>query len=310
MKSVDGRQPLQLAVELCGIPFKNPLIAASGTCGFGRELAPYYPLSTWGGLSLKGTTLHPRQGNPAPRVAETPLGMLNAVGLQNPGVDAFLGEEVPQLAGEDTVLIANIAGENPEEMAECVRRVCDSPIQMVELNISCPNVAAGGMAFGVYPETVEAVTRTVRAACTKPLIVKLSPNVADIRENARAAEAGGADAISLINTLTGMAVDPVTRRPVLGNVTGGLSGPAVKPVALRMVHQCAGVVKIPIIGLGGISSGRDVVEFLLCGASAVMIGSATIADPCAVLRILEELRTFMEENGVSDVRDFIGGLEI
>lgn len=316
MKSCDalpggmGNEALSLTTEVCGISFKNPLIAASGTCGFGQELAQYHPLSTWGGLSLKGTTLRPRKGNPAPRIAETALGMLNAVGLQNPGIDAFLAEELPRLAREDTVLIANIAGETAEEMAECAQRLTNSAIAMVELNISCPNVAAGGMAFGVYPEMVEKVVRTVRPACNVPLMVKLSPNVADIRENALAAEAAGADALSLINTLTAMAVDPVTRRPVLGNVTGGLSGPAVKPVALRMVHQCAQAVNIPIVGMGGIRTGRDVVEFLLCGASAVMVGTATIADPNAVLRIVAELKNFMTENNTPDVRDYIGALEI
>lgn len=307
MKFTEGKA--KLATEVCGVAFKNPLIAASGTCGFGQELSQYHPLSSWGGLALKGSTLHPRKGNPGPRIAETPSGILNAVGLQNPGIDVFLNEELPPIAGEDTVLIANIAGESPEEMAECVQRLEGAPISMVELNISCPNVAAGGMAFGVYPDTVERVTRVVRDACTLPLMVKLSPNVADIRENARAAEAGGADALSLINTLTGMAVDPVRRRPILANVTGGLSGPAIKPVALRMVYQCAQSVRIPIVGMGGIASGRDVVEFLLCGARAVMIGTATIADPNAVLRILEELEEFMVENGIKDIGELIGGLE-
>lgn len=310
MKSAELERSLSLSTELCGISFKNPLIAASGTCAFGQELKRFHPLSTWGGLSLKGITLNPRKGNPAPRIAETALGILNAVGLQNPGVDAFLEKDLPRLNGEDTVLIANVAGETAEEIAECVGRLTGSLISMVELNISCPNVAAGGMAFGVYPEDVERVVATVRAATELPLMVKLSPNVADIRENAKAAEAAGADALSLINTLTGMAVDPVTRRPILGNVTGGLSGPAIKPVALRMVYQCAQTVKIPIVGMGGIRTGRDVVEFLLCGASAIMLGTASLADPNAVIRIMEELKQFMAESNVTDIREYIGALRV
>lgn len=297
-----------LTTQICGIPFKNPLIAASGTCGFGREFAQYYPPQIWGGLSLKGMTLHPRAGNANPRIAETPLGMLNSVGLQNPGVDAFLTDELPNLATWDVVRIANIAGDTVEDMIAVVEKLRDTAVDMVELNISCPNVKAGGMAFGIYPESVEATTRAVKRACQQPLIVKLSPNVADIAQNARAAERAGADAISLINTLTGMAIDPIARKPILARVTGGLSGPAIKPVALRMVYEAAHAVDIPVIGMGGIASGCDVAEFLLAGASAVMIGTANIADPLAGPHILAQFESFLADQGISDARELVGAL--
>lgn len=299
-----------LSTTICGVPLKNPLIAASGTCGFGREFAQFYPLETWGGLSLKGTTLHPREGNANPRIAETPLGMLNSVGLQNPGIDAFLRDELPHLAQIDIARIANVAGDTVEDMAAVVAKLRGTAIDLIELNISCPNVKAGGMAFGIVPESVEATTRAVKAACEQPLIVKLSPNVADIAENARAAERGGADALSLINTLTGMAIDPVARTPILARVTGGLSGPAIKPVALRMVYEAAKAVSIPVIGMGGIMTGRDVVEFLLAGASAVMVGTASIADPMAGPRILAELESFLAEQGFADLRELVGALQV
>lgn len=300
-----------LECEVCGVKFKNPLIAASGTCGFGEEFKNFYPLSTWGGLSLKGTTKFPRQGNRNPRIAETPMGMLNSVGLQNPGIDVLINEALPRLQNENTTLIANIAGDTIEDMMYSCEKLQNTNVDMIELNISCPNVKQGGLAFGVYPKSVAEVTGRVKSVCTKkPLIIKLSPNVADIAENAVAAESSGADAISLINTVGAMAVDPVTRRPILANVIGGLSGPAVKPIALKMVYQVSKAVKIPIIGMGGIANGRDVIEFLLCGASAVMVGTANISDPMAVVNILEEIEEFMAEQNVSDINEFVDGLII
>lgn len=299
---------LRQAVCVAGVDFKNPLIAASGTFGFGREYAELYPLSVWGGVSCKGTTLRPRPGNPPPRVAETPAGMLNAVGLQNPGVERFLGEELPWLSRQGTRVIANIAGSSPEDYAQAADRLNDSPVDMVELNISCPNVKEGGVQFGTSVQGVYGVTSLVKKACSKPLMVKLSPNVTDISEMALAAESAGADAISLINTLTGMRVDIRSRRPILHNNTGGLSGPAVLPVALRMVWQCWQKVKIPIVGLGGISCWQDAVEMLLAGAAAIQVGTALFADPYAPLRIREGLERYMEENGVSSLSQLTGGL--
>ena len=302
---------LNLGCEICGVKFKNPLIAASGTCGYGEEFRNFYPLDTWGGLSLKGTTKNPRQGNKNPRIAETYMGMLNSVGLQNPGIDAFISDVLPKLDSDNTVKIANIAGDTVDDMIYSCEKLQNTNVDMIELNISCPNVAKGGLAFGIYPETVEDVTKKVKAVCiNKPLIIKLSPNVADIAENAKAAESGGADAVSLINTVTGMAVDPVTRRPILANTIGGLSGPAVKPIALRMVHQVSKAVDIPIIGMGGISCGRDVIEFMLCGASAVMLGTVNISNAMAVVDILREVEEFMQEQNISDINDIVDGLII
>ena len=302
---------INLERNICGVKFKNPLIAASGTCGFGQEFEQFYPLSTWGGLSLKGTTKNKRYGNKNPRIAETPSGILNSVGLQNPGIDAFIENELPRLKNADTVLIANIAGDTIEDMAYSVELLQNTDIDMIELNISCPNVKKGGLAFGIYPEMVEKVTREVKAVSDKkPLIIKLSPNVADIACNALAAQSGGADAISLINTLSGMSIDIDTRKPILANVIGGLSGPAVKPVALRMVYQVCKAVDIPVIGMGGIMNARDVVEFLLCGAQAVMIGTANIVNPMAVKNILAELENYCVEQNINDINELVGALEV
>ena len=297
-----------LSVNVAGVAFHNPLIAASGTFGFGREYAAFYPLSTLGGISCKGITLQERPGNPPPRIAETPSGMLNAVGLQNPGVDHFIREDLPWLREQGTRMIANIAGNTPEDYCAMAEKLSDTDVDMIELNISCPNVKSGGMAFGVLPSGVEEVTRAVRGKCRKPLIVKLSPNVANIADNAKAAELGGADALSLINTITGMAVDLKSRKPLLGNVTGGLSGPCVKPVALRMVRQAYKAVSVPIIGLGGIESAEDVLEFMLCGATAVQVGTANIHDPYAALRIAEDLTNAMKKYKITDVNELIGAL--
>lgn len=286
---------MDISVDICGVKLKNPLIAASGTFGFGREYNELYDISMWGAISVKGLTLEPRIGNPPRRIAETPSGILNSVGLQNPGVDEFIRTELPWLRERGVTVIANVAGSCEEDYAEAVRRVSDAKVDMVELNVSCPNVKHGGLAFGTDPDCVKSVVSAVRRVCKVPLIVKLSPNVTDITAIAKAAEDAGADALSLINTLLGMAVDLKTGKPVLANVTGGLSGPCVKPVALRMVYQTVNAVKIPVIGMGGITSGRDAAEFLAVGAKAVMVGTANITDPMAGPRILRELRPFLEE---------------
>jgi dihydroorotate dehydrogenase (NAD+) catalytic subunit len=301
---------MNLAVELCGVTLKNPVIAASGCFGFGREMAAFGDLGRLGGIALKAVTLERREGNPPPRIAETPSGALNSVGLQNPGLEAFLREEVPWLETLDTALIANIAGSTPDEYCRVAEGMGGTAIPFVELNISCPNVREGGAAFGTRPERVFEITRAVRAVCRKKLIVKLSPNTADIAENARAAEEAGADGVSLINTLTGMAIDVHTRRPVLGGVTGGLSGPAIRPVALRMVWQAARAVRVPVVGMGGILTGEDAVAFLLAGARAVMVGTANLIHPDACLRVVAGIEEYMRRHGVDDVNELIGALEV
>lgn len=296
-------------VNICGINFKNPIIAASGTYGFGREYGEFYDPSVLGGISSKGLTLNPREGNDGVRIAETPSGILNCVGLQNPGVEAFIANELPYMRGLDTVAIANAAGSTLSDYERICERLSETDVDMIEMNISCPNVKRGGMSFGVLPESVEEVTRAAKKHCKKPLIVKLTPNVSNIADNARAAENGGADAVSLINTLTGMAVDLYTRKPVLGNVTGGLSGPCIKPIALRMVREVYKAVSIPIIGLGGITTARDALEFMLCGATAVQIGTVNICDPCAAPRIVGELTEEMKKCGVESLTELIGALD-
>ena len=295
-----------LDVNIAGVDFKNPVIAASGTFGFGREYAELYPLSELGGISCKGTTLHERPGNPPPRVTETPGGMLNAVGLQNPGVEHFIKEDLPWLSEQGTRIIANVAGSTVEDYCKTAELLNDTAVDMVELNISCPNVKEGGVQFGVTAAGVEGITRAVRDRCKKPLMVKLSPNVTDITEMALAAESGGADALSLINTLTGMRIDI---NSIIRNNTGGLSGPAVLPVAIRMVWQTAQKVKLPIVGLGGISTPEDAVEMLLAGASAIQVGTAIFTDPYAPIKIRDGLLEFMEKNGVKSVRELTGGIK-
>lgn len=300
---------MNLSVNVAGVQFENPLIAASGTFGFGREYQEYYDISELGGVSTKGTTLLPREGNPTPRIAETTAGILNAVGLQNPGVEAFLKEDLAWLKSK-TRAIANIAGSSVEDY-EKMAATLNGLVDMVEMNISCPNVKEGGVAFGIYPDSIENITRKVKAQLPDtPLIVKLSPNVASIRDNARAAEQGGADVISLVNTFTGMAIDLKRRRPLLANVTGGLSGAAIKPIALRMVYEAAHAVKIPVIGMGGITTGTDVVEFLLAGAVAVQVGSANLYEPTAMLRIKKELIDYMQQNKIEDVNSLVNALNI
>ncbi len=297
-----------MKVEVAGVEFQNPLIAASGTFGFGREFSELYPLSVLGGVSCKGITIKERPGNPPPRVTEAPGGMLNAVGLQNPGVDHFIKEDLPWLSRQGTRVIANVAGSTPEDYCETAEKLGGTSVDMIELNISCPNVKQGGVQFGTTARGVEDITKAVRKHCKKPLMVKLSPNVTDISEMALAAEAAGADAVSLINTLTGMRIDIRTRRPIIRNNTGGFSGPALLPIALRMVWQTAQKVKIPIVGLGGISTWQDAVEMLLAGATALQIGTVLFTEPYAPIKIAQGLRAFMEEQGIKDLGELTGGV--
>lgn len=292
-----------LKVKVAGVEFNNPLIAASGTFGFGREYNEFYPLSVLGGISCKGITLAPRLGNPAPRIAETPSGILNAVGLQNPGVDHFISEDLPWLKKQNTAIIANIAGNSYEDYCSMAEKLSNTDVDMIELNISCPNVKSGGVQFGTSCESVGTITKAVRKHCKKPLIIKLSPNVTDIVSIAQAAEAEGADAISMINTLTGMRIDINTSRPIIRNNTGGLSGPAVFPVAVRMVYQVAQAVNIPIIGMGGISTWQDAVEMMIAGATALQIGTILFKDPYAPIKINEGINNFLEEKGIKSVTE-------
>lgn len=292
-----------LKVSIAGVEFNNPLIAASGTFGFGREYSEFYPLSTLGGISCKGITLQARPGNPSPRIAETPSGILNAVGLQNPGVDHFVKEDLPWLREQNTVIIANIAGNSYDDYCKMAEKLSDTAVDMIELNISCPNVKSGGVQFGTSCESVGAITKAVRKYCKKPLIIKLSPNVTDIVSIAQAAEAEGADAISMINTLTGMRIDINTGRPIIRNNTGGLSGPAVFPVAVRMVYQVAQAVSIPIIGMGGISTWQDAAEMLIAGAAALQIGTILFKDPYAPVKINKGLNEFLDSKGMKSVTE-------
>lgn len=297
-----------LSVKVAGVEFSNPLIAASGTFGFGMEYGEFYPLSVLGGISCKGITLKRRDGNPPPRIAETPSGMLNAVGLQNPGVDVFIREDLPWLKKQNTVIIANIAGNTIEEYCEMAEKLSETDVDMIELNISCPNVKHGGVQFGTSCESVGNITAEVRKHCKKPLIIKLSPNVTDIASIAQSAEANGADAISMINTLTGMRIDINSRRPIIHNNTGGMSG-AVFPVAVRMVWQVANAVKLPIIGMGGISTWEDAVEMLIVGATALQIGTVLFSDPYAPIKISEGLNAFLDKNGIKSVTELTGTIK-
>ena len=299
----------KLSVNVAGVAMKNPVLLASGCCGFGREYDAFYPVERLGGLCLKGTTPEPRQGNAPSRIAETPSGMLNCVGLQNPGVEALVLHELPALRGRDTVIIPNLSGSSVEDYCHAVERVCETDVPMIELNISCPNVKSGGAAFGVSCAGAAQVVREVRRVCTKKLMVKLSPNVTDIAEIARAVEAEGADAVSLINTPLGMRIDVKTRRPILHNNVGGLSGPAVFPIALRMVWQVANAVRIPVVGLGGITTWQDAAEMMLAGASAVQVGAALFADAYAPLKIIEGLEQWLDENGIPAISEIVGTVQ-
>ena len=297
------------AIQIGGITLKNPVMTASGTYGYGLEYSDFIDLSKLGGIVVKGTTLNPRQGNPYPRMAETPSGMLNAVGLQNKGVEYFCSEIYPSIKDIDTHMIVNVSGSTVEDYMATAERIAElDKIPAIELNISCPNVKEGGMAFGVTCAGAAEVVRAVRKVYPKTLIVKLSPNVTDITEIARAVEVEGADSISMINTLLGMAIDVKSRKPILSTVTGGLSGPTVKPVALRMVWQTAKVVSIPIIGMGGISSCEDAIEFLLAGASAVQVGTYNFVDPTITTKIASGIEDYLVQNNMTDVSELIGGL--
>ena len=299
-----------LSVNLCGVTLKNPVVAASGTFGFGREYNELYDIGRLGGVSTKGLTLEPRLGNPTPRIAESRGVILNAVGLQNPGVEHFIAHDLEWLKGTGTAVIANVAGKTLEEYAAICARL-DGLADMIELNISCPNVRCGGMAFGIRPESVREVTRVSKAALKKtPLMVKLSPNVESVAANARAAEEGGADAVSLVNTFTGMAIDIERRRPVLANNTGGVSGAGIKPIAVRMVFETAHAVKIPVVGMGGITCAEDAVEFLLAGAAAVQVGTANFTDTSAAPKIVEGLGRWCDAHGVKNVSELTGALAL
>lgn len=300
-----------LNVKINNVEFKNPIITASGTFGYGLEFADLVPLDKLGGIIVKGTTLHHREGNDYPRMAETAQGMLNCVGLQNKGVDYFCREIYPKIKDIGTNMLVNVSGSSPEDYAACAARINTlEKILAIELNISCPNVREGGMAFGVTCSGAAQVVKAVRAVYNKTLIVKLSPNVTDIAQIACACEDEGADAVSLINTLLGMAVDIERRKPQLSIRTGGLSGPAVKPVALRMVYDVAHAVKIPVIGLGGISSAADAIEFLMCGATAIQIGTANFVDPTVTIKVIEGLDSWLDAHGCQSVHEIIGALEV
>lgn len=297
----------KLDVNIGSLQLKNPILTASGTFGYGEEFADFIDLSRLGGFIVKGTTLHHREGNPYPRMVETPSGMLNAVGLQNKGVDHFVEQIYPRIKDCGSEVIVNVSGANIDDYAEVARRLAPlDRVKAIEVNISCPNVKQGGMAFGTTCEGAASVTRAMREAYPKTLIVKLSPNVTDITAIARAVENEGADAVSLINTLMGMAIDVEHRRPCLSTITGGLSGPAVRPVAVRMVWQVAKAVKIPVIGLGGIMTGRDALEFLMAGATAVEIGTANFIDPAATMHILDEINEYCTRHRITDIHEIIG----
>ena len=300
-----------LSVNIHKLKLKNPVMTASGTFGFGVEFDDFIDLNKLGGFVVKGTTLHHREGNLYPRMAETPAGMLNAVGLQNKGVNRFIQETYPRLKNIDSNVLVNVSGSTLEDYAECAAMINDlEHIPGIELNISCPNVKEGGMAFGTSCESAAAVVKAVRDVYKKTLIVKLSPNVTDITEIARAVEGAGADSVSLINTLVGMAIDAEKRKPILSTVTGGLSGPAVKPVALRMVWQVAQAVNIPIVGMGGIMNATDAIEFLLAGASAIEVGTANFIDPEITIKIVDGINEYLDRHGYSSVKDIIGALEL
>lgn len=299
-----------LKVNFCGIDFKNPIVPASGTFGFGREFDELYDISKLGGISCKGTTILKKDGNPPPRIAETSSGIINSVGLQNPGIDHFLKFDLPFLKKKDIVVILNVAGAKLEDYLAVIEKVNDSAVDMVELNISCPNVKEGGVAFGTSCASAASITKAVKNICKKPLMVKLSPNVSNIGEIAKAVESEGADAVSLINTLTGMRIDIDTRRPILRNNTGGLSGPAVFPVAVRMVNEVYRSVNIPIMGMGGITSWQDAVEMMMAGASALQVGTAIFTHPKAPLEIIDGLGEYLYKNNIKNISELTGTVEL
>lgn len=300
------KDSLHLGVSLAGVELKNPVMTASGTFGSGAEYSEFVDLNQLGAVVTKGVANVPWPGNPTPRIAEVYGGMLNAIGLQNPGMEVFCKRDLPFLKQFDTKVIVNVCGKSTQDYCEVVERLSDEPVDLLEINISCPNVKEGGIAFGQDPKAVEAITREIKKYAKQPVIMKLSPNVTDITEMARAAESGGADVLSLINTLTGMKIDINRRTFVLANKTGGMSGPAVKPIAVRMVYQVAHVVQLPIIGMGGISNAEDALEFLMAGATAVSIGTANFVNPYATVETVHGIEEYMRKNNVSDIHELIG----
>ena len=296
----------KMSVNLAGVTLKNPVMTASGTFGSGAEYSEFVDLNNLGAVVTKGVANVPWPGNPTPRVAETTGGMLNAIGLQNPGIGVFCERDIPFLKKYDTKIIVNVCGHSTEEYVEVVKRLAEEPVDMLEINISCPNVKEGGIAFGQDPKAVEAITKEMKKYAKQPVIMKLSPNVTDITEMARAAEAGGADALSLINTITGMKIDINRKTFALANKTGGVSGPIVKPIAVRMVYQVAQAVNIPIIGMGGISCAEDAIEFILAGASAVSVGTANFHNPAVTLEVIDGIEAYMKKNGFNSVKEMVG----
>ncbi len=297
-----------MSVDLCGVTLQNPITTASGTFGSGAEYAQFVDLNKLGAVTTKGVSNVPWPGNPTPRVAEVYGGMLNAIGLQNPGIDLFCERDIPFLKQFDTKIIVNVCGKTTADYAEVVERLSEEPVDLLEINISCPNVKEGGIAFGQNPAMVEAITREIKNKAKQPVIMKLSPNVTDITETARAAEAGGADGLSLINTLTGMKIDVHKRTFVLANKTGGMSGPAVHPIAVRMVYQVSHAVALPIIGMGGVLCAEDAIELMLAGATAVAVGTANFTNPSATEEIIAGIAAYMDRYGIEDVRELIGGV--
>ncbi len=298
-----------LSVTVAGVKFPNPVIAASGTYGFGQDYTDLYPLNKLGGISCKGTTLMPKDGNPAPRIAETPAGMLNSVGLQNPGIDAFISQYLPFAKKNGNVVIANVAGATLDDYKQAVERLDSTDVDMIEINISCPNVKQGGASWGISCEGAAAVTKTVRAVTKKPLMLKLTPNVTNITDIAKAVESEGADCVSLINTLLGMRIDIKTRRPILKNNVGGFSGPAVFPVAVRMVWQVANAVNIDVVGLGGITTANDAIEMMMAGAKAIQIGTAIFTDPYSPLKVIDGLEQYMIDNNLNSLSEIVGTVQ-
>ena len=297
---------MNLSVNIAGVEFKNPVTVASGTFGSGAEYGDFVDLSKLGAVTTKGVANIPWPGNPTPRIAETYGGMMNAVGLQNPGIDVFCKRDIPFLQQNNASIIVNVCGKSEKDYVEVVERLADEDVALLEINVSCPNVKEGGIAFGQDPKALEQITKAVKAKAKQPIVMKLSPNVTDITDMARAAEAGGADALSLINTLTGMKIDINRRSFAVANKTGGVSGPAIKPIAVRMVYQVANAVKLPLIGMGGIMNYEDAIEFMMAGATMVSVGTANFHNPCVTLEIIEGMKKFMEEKGIDDINEIIG----
>lgn len=297
---------LKLEVEIAGVKMKNPVTTASGTFGSGAEYSQFVDLSRLGAVTTKGVANVPWPGNPTPRIAETYGGMLNAIGLQNPGIDVFCERDIPYLKEHNATIIVNVCGKSMEDYVEVVERLGDQPVDLLEINVSCPNVKEGGIAFGQDPKALYEITKAVKAVAKQPIMMKLSPNVTNIVDMAKAAEAGGSDALSLINTLTGMKIDVNKRKILLANQTGGMSGPAIKPVAVRMVYQVAKAVNLPIVGMGGIATAEDALEFLMAGATAVAVGTANFRNPYATIEVIEGIEAYMRKNGIEDIHDLIG----